>query len=443
MGLVACWNAPTVDMPAPSAGPANPTGPAIVPDDLAVFVVETKGFGIEPTPLAGAKVLVDQCGGGRLALVADAEGRVRISGADFAAGVTVTAYAEGHALATMVGLNPAALGVAPVQKRYPKAGNAPVLFLAPLVHDEPTVKLHGTILHKKDAANVVALSAATNGALRGGTFEAARDSYELVVPKGRPIALVALESKPSASATAEGYEETKVRWMRVDVSARDLDGTLDIDLDAAAPLLPASGSAWLFPPKGLPKGALPTWRVSTAQSGGALLLGSRSRVIPCSDGFGYDTSGEWVTFGADVLETQVVFPGLDGAISFGFAPGGPGSGPMQTSFLDIPGAPEGAALGELVRLDGIGALVDQVGVAVHDRKITTDAGDDVLVWSIDTMRGVPQPWTIPIPDLPADARALLPPTPYGRVRVTKGRYSAEQPDRPARVAYGKFFPITL
>lgn len=280
----------------------------------------------ETTPLAGALVLFDPPGGGaRIARTTRADGTVDFE-ADFASGgANVTVDSPDHVIFTALDVTP----VAPV-----------VLSPARLtrVAREASISLRGVISGTDPRGTRVDVAAS---GVRLGAYEGPSGTYALRAPRGVPFFLLGHETKNVTSDGARVVNE-HVRSFRVDVTARDADGTLDLDL-AAIPTL-AVRSVPL-------RAELPAAPFEAGTKASATVLSGTSDVLvapversaPSADGRAFDLamSVPAVDIAPERAFTRVVLVAPNGARSLRTEPGVVADGAVIGDFALPPPVPQG------------------------------------------------------------------------------------------------------
>lgn len=208
----------------PSPNSAGPTS------TLTIWVYEEPLFAGEPrTPLADVEIAFDPPEAGeRQTLRTDPDGRAIVKGDFSSAGGSVTAISKDHLVVT-------ALDASPKRPRGNPIGKPPedVVLVLPKLDTgvlARSVEMKGTLIGKTSKS---VIDVSTSILPRLGNTVTDRPNYALRAVRDRPFVLVAHEQ-----TLPDGPNETPdpIKSFRIDVPARDVDGTLDLDI-ANAPAL--------------------------------------------------------------------------------------------------------------------------------------------------------------------------------------------------------------
>lgn len=321
---------------------------------LTVWVLDERAsLADEERPIAAATVSFDPPNGGaRIEKTTDAEGRV-VFDADFGAGgASVSAVSNEHALFTRLDVRPATIAARANRSGKPAGDLVIVLPRFDTARDATVVSLRGKISNKRDVASSLDLSASALRR-RSSTFTA-EDNYTLDVPRGRPFFLLGHESK---RVTTLGIVSNELLGsFRIDVAARDADGTLDVDVASAKPLPLRPTKVVLTIPPGSSFArdeARATLFATSIDS--QLLLGAVKKVTRSTDGAAFDA--EMGVVDVDIAPerpvTRAVMTAADGSRSIREELGIAADGSTIGDFLLPPSVVDASrSLADPIPLDG-------------------------------------------------------------------------------------------
>jgi hypothetical protein len=251
--------------------PETPVEPVIT--ELIIQVVE---FPAQPpaTPLAGAKVTIQQGSSAPLERVAAADGKVVVP-VELARGpVSVTASAPAHSTHAMVDVT-----------------KGPVTMYLVRTAPDSAVELSGTFSNKLAAGNTITLTSTTGA----DSFQSPAGSYTLPVASGKPFSLVGLEVK-RGTAPAGGFAQDFLRWFQIDRAGMTADTMLDIDVGAQTALTQKTGTLELTTPGGAtgPLADADFPYVFILLKNGNGFLGAATKMGPNAAGTGFEGDFGWV-----------------------------------------------------------------------------------------------------------------------------------------------------
>jgi hypothetical protein len=413
-----------------SGGPVVATKSALV-----VYIVDGIAIGQTVAPVAGAKVFVETPDGPIVA-TSEADGRAVLEGITFGEhGVTVTAYAAGHALQSLVEVTPESAGKI-AQVAYPTAGKELVIPLEKPRALEALVPLTGALTSKLAADNFVTLTSSPGGE----GYEGITSEYFVGVPKGKPLTLIALEWSIDSVIPTNGYAETKHRWVLWNEAPQPGPGTVPLDFSTGTRLTPTKVNVTLVAPAGYEPGKPepPAWQVFEIKSGGPFpLMGSRSRA-ESADGKVWTCPGEHVVVPGVLPVTIAIFPGFEGSVSIRQNEGAISDGTKVDDFMPFAPTPPDTPINGSIDLGAV-----DPGAGVVALQILDGVGPrSTLAWNIASVRGQSLPKSFKLPVLPADAMAMIPPRPKGRLLQLAGSLSPTYPFIAGRIGGGRFFDVT-
>jgi hypothetical protein len=273
-----------------------------------------------------------------------------------------------------------------------------------------------------------------------GIFQSDASAYALDVKKGDALTVVAMEWT-GPTQTARSFDETKHRFVKLEVPAQSADATLDLDLASGTPLTPVEITVTLKAPDASSLGGAPGWQVQSEKTGGLFFLGSRSKVSATAEtGNTFIAEGEYVAspIPDDAPHTFVYFPGGAGEFALVQKIGFPADGATYEA-LAFPKSPGKVALGAVIPLTNLDSAADGAGIEVLDDSLDGNGG---AVWFVHTLPGAPPPASLVLPDLPDAARAILPSRIHARLLAVAGELDETRKGVPSRIAFSKYFTVT-
>ncbi|MCC6522656.1 MAG: hypothetical protein IT373_08360 [Polyangiaceae bacterium] len=193
-------------------------------------------------PIAGATVAFDAPGGERTELTTGADGKVTFDGVDWSLGLgSVTAYGDGHAMYSVVGLDAARVA----SLRLIDGGVFLALPTLPGAVD--TVTVSGTITGFQDAAHNAVVNVV--GSMTGSEWSGASSgTFSVMVPSGVPFTLQALEMTQQPLASGQGYDMPVYQVSHHDFAATssDVSGAV-LDLSTSTLALQTADVSWTTP----------------------------------------------------------------------------------------------------------------------------------------------------------------------------------------------------
>jgi hypothetical protein len=181
-------------------------------------------------PLASATVAWDPPGGGdRQLLQTDAMGHATVYG-DFTKGDgAITIYAADHMAFTSLAMSPTNLAKLPPCP-FGKPATDLCFVLNRKLGAAPPVVAHltGNITNKANAGDYVSLYSPNAGL---GTDTPA-GNYMITVPTGHPYTVTGWEWTPAATPPARGFDNSAVKWFKLDQPMQTSDAMANIDMNA-------------------------------------------------------------------------------------------------------------------------------------------------------------------------------------------------------------------
>lgn len=367
---------------------------------LTVTVLERSDRWIYPVwdPIPDAVVAFDPPTGSRVEATTDEEGHVTFDGFDWAGGTAaVTAWAEGHSLASRVGLD--------------EASEDPILLLTR--YDDPNpeaVTVTVTAENRPEPTHDFLTGAAGLGAYDqgGGATRALR------VPPGEALTIFGAQWQYTEVPATHGFEQPFDAWVVATAGPFDADAT--VTLDFAAPATPTTVHRTF---------GLPARADSPLRDGGAyVVVHGRLEANPgrlawpwVSSPFGWATHMERSTEGnaysmeleflttapADEAGTVYQIYGDDGDASTVHAHGYPSEGPLDCEFLDVPTMITPASVTVRHPLhEPIAWETEHTGVVTAVYIIDSDSA----VWAVEGPTDATT-LTVPEPPSPVGAAAVL------------------------------------
>lgn len=329
---------------------------------LTVWVLDERAaLGASEAAIAAATVSFDPPGGGaRIEKTTDADGRAAFD-ADFGVGgAAVSAVSNEHALLTKLDVRPATIAARPNRSGKPASDLVIVLPRFDTARDATVVSLGGKISNKRDAASSVDLSA--SGLLRRSSIFTSEDTYTLAVPRGMPFFLLGHESK-KVTNTLGIVANDLLGSFRIDVAARDSDGTVDVDVAKASPLALRATKVNLTIPRGaeVPFGDDARASLIATSVDSQLLLGALKKMARSSDGAAFEA--ELGVVDVDIAPerpiTRAVLIAADGSRSIRVERGVAADGSTIGEFLLPPRVADASrSLADPIPLDGFPSGAD-------------------------------------------------------------------------------------
>lgn len=268
-------------------------------------------------PVAGAEVAFDPPSGSveRVTATAGDDGRATFDVDEGAlrGGAAVTVYSAEHLSYSRLDVTEREITLV-----IPRLDNAT---------SERTVQLSGAITGKTPVGSTVDLSASKLDRL--GRTTTPTETYALRVPRSQPFFLIGHEQLTQGAL---------VRSFRIDVSAKDADARLDIDLPSVPALTARSVHVKVTPPASMTSGATITANVVSAES--SLFVGTPGKV----EGNDVELSVVDTDLGGEHVVTRGVVIGADGARSVRTEVGVAQDGTSWSDLAECPKIPEASRL---------------------------------------------------------------------------------------------------
>ena len=269
--------------------------------------------------LAGATVAATLPGGAQVEKTAGADGNVTFPGVDWSlhGSASITAYAKGYTMRTVVGLT--------------SASGYQTLTL--YRHVQPTtVAVSGTLKNLDSKANVLGVGATTSVDPKYG----ATGAYTLMATAGKPFTLYATQEYDKSSATSRLWDTTLLGAARVEHKGSTGAITQDIDFTKDKVALTAVKGTLALPTTAgnVATGSLPYWYIR--QKGTGAVIGFTEKTTQSGGKFAFEGQYIKLASGTPVVTTYIARVGNDGSGSIIQADGYPQEGATVSGFLHMP-----------------------------------------------------------------------------------------------------------
>jgi hypothetical protein len=250
--------------------------PKVMTSPLAVTVIDARSM----MGIAGAKLAVDDKKMKRVEATTDANGAATVMIDWSQAPVAITAYADGHALASFLGVTKNDTW----QVRLIANGAAPT-----------GTMVMGTVKNKDMDSDPVTLSAS----VPAGYYQDVADTYTFPVYEDMPYSIYALDWVLGGPKTPSkrGVAQTFKKWVQVDAPAPSSGKAVDIDFAAATPLTSMTASGTVSIPANstdILKSSVSYITVTDGDSGYAAFLGAVTFIDVATDGNSFSYDMNWV-----------------------------------------------------------------------------------------------------------------------------------------------------